>query len=358
MSHWTNSSKEYDKERISLGFNGDIDKEDAYLQWISEPEEYKPGILSLSNTLQIVVICAMLLFVFIGTYFKFVLYMCIRLRYTLKEQGPIDMLILTSSIIQHATNLLNVFHYIMMVLNDTTLQNVLGHWYCFSLIHIMAFDIIYLVVGSFGLSLFRILYILKHNWVKDVVGEKKLMKTILFGGILLSGSMVVVQSNHSIYQEILHQNCAHPQETFVNIVISFTQSRGKPIMFSTWYQKGVAFVLLLMTVGEIGSYVIFFHHVYKHDNQGKYRYLLGSAVIQARNRKNATTFLGQFISFLTELCLLITGVVLFDIGNYFHILRSMFPIFRTMCFSVMSIVEVLSSYQLRGRIFKPWDSML
>ena len=352
MTSSKNSSIEDYKEIISLGFNEEVEKGDAYLQWISEPEPNQPMILSLSTLLQIVTVSVMILFVLIGSYFKIIMYAYMYLRYKLKEQGPIDMLILTSSTIQHTGNVLYVFHYIMMTLNNTTLQNILGPWYCFLFIHLMTFEIVYLVVGSFGLSLFRILYIKKDDWVKYGIGEKNLGRIIFVGGILLSGYFATLQSSDTIYQDIIHQHCSHPGETFVKTMIEFNHSRGKNMVFSLWYQQGIAIVLFLMAIGEMTCYVTFFYHLYRHDNQERYRRLLGSGVIQARNRQNATTFLGQFFCFMSEL------VLLFFVCSSYHDFRTIFPLFRTMVFAVLSIVEILTSYQLRSRMFNPFEAMI
>ena len=73
MTYLKNSSQEDYKAIMPLGFNGEIRKEDAYLEWVAEPEPNKPMILSLSTSLQIVAINAMILFVLIGSYFKLVL---------------------------------------------------------------------------------------------------------------------------------------------------------------------------------------------------------------------------------------------------------------------------------------------
>ena len=89
--------------------------------------------------------------------------------------------------------------------------------------------------------------------------------------------------------------------------------------------------------------------MYRHDNNEGLRRLLGSNIIKLRNRRNAITFFGQFCSFAFEFSIgiLIICAVKGDApwGVVF--------VLKVVCFTSMSIVEVVTSTTLRARIFDP-----
>ena len=49
----------------------------------------------------------------------------------------------------------------------------------------------------------------------------------------------------------------------------------------------VLFSLAVMTIAEITLYCVYFHHIYRHDNNERIKRLLEPAVIRKRNRQNA-----------------------------------------------------------------------
>ena len=68
-----------------------------------------------------------------------------------------------------------------------------------------------------------------------------------------------------------------------------------------WVNMTSRFVLFIsFKLAEIIIYVIFFHHMYKHDKNDRLRKLLGNEVINQRIQRNAMSFVSLFFSFLVE----------------------------------------------------------
>jgi len=111
---------------------------------------------------------------------------------------------------------------------------------------------------------------------------------------------------------------------------------------------------MAMTLAEITTYCVYFHHIYLHDNSERIRRFLEPAVIRNRNKRNAITFFGQFCSFVFDIginiCLVIATAAF---GNQ-NGLWTVFFIMKTACFTAMSMVEVLTSNNLRSRMRIPF----
>jgi hypothetical protein len=58
--------------------------------------------------------------------------------------------------------------------------------YCWTSGYIAWFLVSYSSAGSFGMSLYRFLYVKEPNWVKYKVGEKTLLTAVALGGIAIS----------------------------------------------------------------------------------------------------------------------------------------------------------------------------
>lgn len=345
---------EYNLDRIvALGFNEINGYQNTTLQWITEPVQSKPGILALSTSVQMALISLMVLSLLIGSTFKCILYAYCYVNYKLHQHTLIDVLILTAAIVQHVINAIYAFHFVLVFLSGSTLQNILGHWYCTICAHALPFELIYMTVGSFGISLFRILYIKKGDWVKNVIGEKLLLNVIWFGGILLSGFLAMNIQNNTYYLELRAQHCGQLGDMFVKTMIEYNTIKGKNIKLHSLNNLMVSMGLMGMTVGELLMYIMLFYHLYRQDNQATLRTLLGPAAIQARNRKNAVTFFGQFCAFVFEMVLLVIITVLHIAGKNNHFYYTIIPVFRPFGFALLSIVEVLTSNQLRPRMFNP-----
>ena len=125
-------------------------------------------------------------------------------------------------------------------------------------------------------------------------------------------------------------------------------SRGNASIYFHWIQcRRILFIILISaTVSELIIYIIFFHHMYKHDNNGRLRILLGSKVIRRRNQRNAITFFGQFCSFAFEIGLNLLMISAVE-GNASW---GVVILLKMVAFTSMAIIEDLTNASLRRRV--------
>ena len=138
------------------------------------------------------------------------------------------------------------------------------------------------------------------------------------------------------------------------ILDEYEQSLGNFSIISYWAttQMTISVIMLFMVVAEIIIYIIFFHHMYKHDNSQGLRRLLDPSVIRSRNRRNAITFFGQFCSFFFEFSWILFFVLTAVIGNRTKELIFSRFLIKMVSFPVISVLDVLTSTTLRYKVFK------
>ena len=115
-------------------------------------------------------------------------------------------------------------------------------------------------------------------------------------------------------------------------------------------------IAVFCAVGELICYTVIFLHVFKQEN-GQITKLLDPKITKQRNKKNVTTFLGQFIHFVTEIAFLlfVLTVLSFD-SPYLH-LKPLGLAFKIVEFGFLSMVEVLTSEKLRTTLIKDLRTM-
>ena len=131
-------------------------------------------------------------FLFIGSYFRYILYSHLYRKHRNKQMTPIDVLILVSSTSQHVANIARpIFFSIMLVEGssseywDWKMDNT-GKLFCLFFRIVMSFEYYYACIGSLGIALFRIIYVQFGGIVQDRIGAVRLMRIILFGGLGLT----------------------------------------------------------------------------------------------------------------------------------------------------------------------------
>lgn len=103
--------------------------------------------------------------------------------------------------------------------------------------------------------------------------------------------------------------------------------------------------VLGLHITEITCYVVFFHHLYKHNMNILTMDLLSPQEIQKRNRANVLTFMNQFILFLFE----ISGIACMFISLVFPSFRPMAALY-TATNPFMSVATVLTFNVLRQKL--------
>ena len=265
------------------------------------------------------------------------------------------MLILVASLIQHTVCAMYVLSRVLVVSYDALLPTITGQSYCFVAFNAFKFEMYYMTVGSFGLSLFRILYLKEEGWVKYGIGERRLFKVILFGGVGIAVLLATLGRGTTNFHIFVDQNCATPGPIFFEILNAYGKSKGNNFEpMGSLTQKIAILALMAMTTTEMLIYTTFFYHVYQHDNHQRIVRLLEGGVIHARNRNNAISFFGQFYVFISEIGIWIFIMILVSGGQTALDMRVLFPVFRPIAFALMSTIEVLTSNMLRPRIIKLW----
>ena len=320
-------------------------------------------LLSLSITGKTLLAATTCSFVVIGSCFKAILYKFIFKQYTAKTFKPINVLILVAAVIQHTQVILLVGEICLVYLTDEMMIQIFGEFgfICGTIRSLFQIGNCYLFTGGFGLSVFRILYIKRSNWVKYKVGEYILMKFILFGGLLISTLPIALPLILGTgYAKLAFDLClaAPGMQRILGATDDYSYSIGAKSMLEDMgivYQV-TASAMLIMSIIEISIYITFFRIMYKQNNTENLLILLGSDVIKKRNKQNATTFFGQFCTFLTEVTM---SILILFLSSELHLTRhdgtgvwELAIPFVCATFALTSMVEVMTSGSLRQTLQK------
>ena len=304
-------------------------------------------------------------FLFIGSYFRYILYSHLYRKHRNNQMTSIDVLILVSSISQHVSNIARPIFFSTMLVEgsaseywDWKMDNT-GKLFCVLFRILMAFDYYYSCIGSLGIALFRIIYVQCGAIVQDRIGAVRLMRMILFGGLALT-ILLVYTLLISEYEQIIIENGNVPANIeILRLLDEYEQGRGGPNILQYFVHPRIinAGIMLLVTLSELTIYVIVFRSIYRHDNNERLRRLLDPSIIKQRNRTNAITFFGTFCSFLFEISIWILHVLVLLAGKNFILLGATISISRTISFTFMTIIEVVTSSSLRPIMYDHIDRL-
>ena len=341
----------------ALGINNDWNN---VVTAIETESILQPKLLNHSYVLQYSLVGVHWIFLAIGSYFRLILYRYFYGQFKQKSIKTIDRLILVLAILHHLSIFFGTTEITLKVLNIQWLsESTFGYAACIFKSYFYKIELTYQYIGSLCLACYRFLYIKKGFFVKDVVGEENMANVMLFLGIGISTSMICVPRMFDQgWSHLEWEPCLNMPQTLhaLEFLDSYEQSRGLMSPLTNWRRAfGVPLMIdMLATITEMCLYILFFHFMYKNDNNERLARLLEPSVIRQRNKTNAITFFGQFCSFVFE----ITGEVLFivaaansapeeDGGNDLFIYAFLC---RPATFLAMSIIEVITSNTLRSRM--------
>ena len=345
-------------KNVAIGYYGEQAKNnlDFTIQILEADSIITPVILKSDKHIQWIICGISWVFLFIGTYFRYFLYSFLFDSYKSKESKPINTLILIASLIQHINIVLFVTRLTLIVLNDVNLDQLGAQSFGTANALIYQFDVVYSCIGSLGISLFRILYIKRDEWLKYDFGENKFMCITLLVGLSLA-TIFVTSFNINDYTQIQRDNCMTWAQVrrLIEWLEEYKESQGheSTALFWSVITQVVFLILMAMTLAEIMTYCVYFHHIYRHDNSEMVRRLLEPGMIRNRNKRNAITFFGQFCSFVFDIGINICLVIATAAFGKQNGLWTVFFIMKTTCFTAMSMVEVLTSSNLRSRMRLP-----
>ena len=271
-------------------------------------------------------------------------------QYKRKQLTPINILTLVVCLIQHLEIGRGIFYEVMMIWNGDDQTNIAVYWFSMINFMMLVFMWCYSVMGGLGIAVYRIMLIKYHNVVYTIIGQKLLMYIILLCEFLIILFLfAVLEIANSLFfgplRPPFYDTARISSLDSLEVLDVYNQASGNPSFFDIHIMiKASVFVfLILLTLVEIAIYFVFFRHLYKHDNKEIFIKLLGTKAIHERNAKNAMSFISLFLSFTVEITCLILITYFWFASDRFLI-----PIvFRKFTLSVVAIVEVITSKNLR-----------
>ena len=294
--------------------------------------------------------------VMIVCYFRYILYEYLFKQYKEKELKPIDTLTFLVAFIDQVSTTMLIIYGTIMVITGNQLQNLIGgRWACIAFIYIVTFGKGYSFIGGLMISIYRIILITESgDWLKRRLGLRNIYLIILLVGIALATSSSILES-YNDYDHLRRDTCQLMYRIPIMIVLDeYEQSRGNFSIYSFWIREAFAISIsrICMVVLEIMIYAIFFHHMYKHDNNELLRRLLGPNATKKRNRTNAISFFGQFCSFSIELVWIALYIITLPQDNNNGGLIVIRFFVRMVSFTCTPIIEVLTSKTLKARMYR------
>ena len=316
--------------------------------------EIEPVLWKLPNYLQVVISVSGWCLIFVGSYFRLIVYKHLFKEYKAKQLTQINVLTIVYCLIQHSAVLSYQIYETLVVSSGDDLQNFAGFWFCNGVRFLFGYEVVYSIVGGFGMALYRILLIKHDQFIKYKIGENNLLLAILLFGLLFV-LFVIIMFIVADNMGFMSENCIMtPGSQVLNILGNYQQSSGLFPTYIYWKQFR-SFLLIVMssiTLSEIAIYISFFHHLYKHDNSPSIRSLLEPKVIKSRNKKNALTFFSQFCTFVFEISFLMLMVFAAFIS---HNSKEKFVIailLKKISFACIAAVEVCTSRKnLKVKLF-------
>ena len=341
-------SSNYSTKEFPVGFEN--------ILTISHISNQDIPMLSLPSYIKRILTIAMVASIIVGSYYKYIMYSYVWTT-NRKNRGwmhrPINILIVTSAVVHHFTHLwTGISHAIIFTYNDinneiTSMSDVMGDNFCQITYIIALYGLAYLSVGSFGISLYRVLYMKREQWIKQVVGEKRLLGIVLAFSLTFSGIWVGLFNMETIKERAFVNMCFGLSTLDAQIMIDYDLSSGSEILTTTVLRKIALIIGIGVQLTELGIFIWFFYTRYKKDN-GRIKKLLTQENIKDRNIKNVTTFVGQFYGFVVEYAYLFISLICTHLGNddYNH-LQAFVTFVKFLDFGLLSAVEVYSSPALR-----------
>ena len=343
--------------KILLNYDTNQNHDLSFLAIIDQFPTNEAPFISLPIEAKIFVSASLVLTLIVGTYFKFSLYKGV-FKTNKENRGwmhrPINVLIFVSALVHHSTHLVTCIYFILALTIDTPLQTIFGPFYCLLMTLIATFAIAYLAVGSFGIALYRIMYIQFESTVKYQIGEKRLLFLILFGSIGMSGAITYFHSIETSNRRVGINMCTGLSPKQTEMLIDYQLATGEMLLLTTLYQKIAIMATLIFQFSELSIYTYFSVWRYKQDN-GNIAKLLGPTITRRRNTNNVITFSGQFYGFVVEAMVVAALMLLNHVEqltfspSFSHFLMSIGFIIYFLNFGVLSAVEVLTSPSLQGR---------
>ena len=219
---------------------------------------------------------------------------------------------------QHLEIMIGAIYQTLIVSTGMSLEELGKPWICPFIKNILATLIIYSVSGGLGIAIYRILLIKYDLIVKNFIGEKRLLGIILSCQILIIAIHLGLRNDIGLVELPIRPMCmTFPYGHVLDILDAYTVSHGNDsiLIYQTpLHLLGASFYLLMIII-ELIIYLIFFCHLFLHDNSDGIKLLLESEIIKRRNTRNVLTFFSHFCSFVAEFILTVVLMIAIKKAN-------------------------------------------
>ena len=326
-------------------YGKNVDKVD-YQSMVSE---YMP------TSLKIFLVALIWISLFFGSFFRYVLYKYVfhvnKVNYKGWMHRPINVLTMSSAMIDHVTHIWKVTWYTIMTFDviGMPIADALGDHWCQIVQSISLYGMFWRKIGSLGIAIYRLMYIKYEGWVKYIIGEQLLLVIVMSSSHVMCGLVVYLFDLEVGKHRVQMNMCRGITPTQAQVFIDYRISLGEKLLTSTHFQKLAIGILIAYQILEFAIYVWVFYIRYKNDNKTNLKKALSEDIIKARNVKNATNFLGQFYGFVTEYfyLMVILFIIIFE-GKQSSYFKGYAITAKFIDFGLISAVDVFTSPALRG----------
>ena len=330
------------RKPISIYINHSLD-----ILTIEESSQELDAMSSMNGFGSTIVVSSLLASVSVGTYYKYPIY---RYMYDQSDEltnKPVDLLILFQAIIEHIACIVMVTFFSVGLMFDITFATDFGEMWCFLPWYAGSFGVAYRTIGSLGIAILRLIHIKRAGQSNTVPGYVKWI--VLVACILVT---ILVSIGYGLgngpasRKQVIWNFCTGSSEALRTTVFEYSMARGLVNGESDLISSLSLSIPAFGVLAEFGCYLLFFYHLYSHDEGMVARKILPAVEVRKRHRKNAITFLGQFYCFLVELAITIA---------FFYTMQEQTKVGNRACllvglwveFGILSVIEVMTSNTLK-----------
>ena len=297
-----------------------------------------------------IVVSSLLASLFIGSYYKYPLYQYMYDNSKEIANKPVDLLILIQAIIEHLICVGMVTFLSIGLMFDITYSSWFGEAWCILPWYAGSFGVAYRTIGSLGIAILRLIHIKTAGMGRGAPSRIKLI--VLFAGILVTSMVCIgygLGDGPASRKQVLWNFCTGSSEAVREAVFNYSLARGLVSGESDSISKVALSIPALGVIAEFACYLLFFYHLYSHNEGMGTRKILPVVEVRKRHRKNAITFLGQFYCFLVECTITLA---------FFYTMQESSEVGYRAClivglwveFGILSVIEVISSNTLNEKL--------
>ena len=297
-----------------------------------------------------IVVSSLITSVLVGSYYKYPLYHYMYDHSNEIVSKPVDLLILVQAVIEHLVCIMIVTVVSVGMIFDITFANYFGEMWCCLPWYAASFGVAYRTIGSLGIAILRLIHIKRAVDGKYV---RSYLKWIVLVTCIAVTTMVEIGyglgNGPASRKQVVWNFCTGSSEELRKSVYDYSLARGLVKGESDLISNLSLSIPAFGVLAEFGCYILFFHHLYSHNEGMVTRKILPAIEVRKRHRKNAITFLGQFYCFLVECAITIgffyTMHETATVGNRAGLLVGLW-----VEFGILSVIEVMTSNTLKDNL--------